>query len=233
MMKKTVCTMAILGFFILCKFAFAVDITIDGNFDDWQKIPVLIEDPDDIGDDNGDIKSIKVASDESSLYMLMTVYGTAAPKNAERYYYHLLVDADNSMKTGFDNSEYEGNKTGVKKPIGADFYAQVGRKNGADDGIAVNFLRADSDDTVSEGFTYMANGDSYEAEIPFEMFKPLDNLGDIFKVGSTIAIAAFQEGSANDWEVDWTESALHVIGAPAAVKSNGKLTIIWGKLKSM
>jgi hypothetical protein len=230
-MKFLFTTTALLALISITCISFA-DIVIDGNFDDWKKIPVFIEDPDDIEDNDGDIKSIKVESTKDTLYMLMTVYGTVCPKNDRRYYYHLLVDADNKIDTGFNNSEYEGNKTGVKKPIGVDFYAQVGRRNGADDGITVNFLRANSDDTVSENFKYVASGDSYEAAIPFEMFKPLDNLGDIFKVGSAIAIAAFQEGSANDWEVDWTESATHKVGVPSAVDLCGKLTTTWATLKS-
>jgi len=32
-----------------------------------------------------------------------------------------LIDADNKLTTGFDNSQYEGNPTGVEDPIGADF----------------------------------------------------------------------------------------------------------------
>jgi len=137
---KFLLTAAALFVFISMTCISSAEIIIDDNFDDWAKIPILIEDADDIEDNDGDIKSIKIESTQDALYMLMTVYGTACPNNDRRYYYHLLVDADNKLDTGFDNSVYEDNKTGVKNPIGADFYVQVGRKNGADDGIAVNFL---------------------------------------------------------------------------------------------
>ena len=98
-------------------------ITIDGNFDDWAAIPNLVEDPQDIGEPNGDIKSIKVLSADGVLYAQMTVYGLAAPPppNDQRYYYHLLIDADNDLATGYDNSSYEDSSTGVVNPIGVDY----------------------------------------------------------------------------------------------------------------
>lgn len=208
-----------------------VNIVIDGNFDDWADVPVIIQDPDDVFEDNGDIKEIRVHSTDNTLYIMLTVYGTAAPADDQRYYYHTLIDADNSINTGFSNAEYEGNATGVQNPIGADFYVQVGRRSGADDGIEVYFLTPDSGDTVAEGFSWAAGGDSMEIEVPFAMFNAIQDIGDIFVVGQTIMVAAFQEGNANDWEVDWTESAEHVIGVPTAVEPTGKLPIKWAALK--
>ena len=211
--------------------ALEVNIAIDGNLDDWKDIPVLIEDPDDVGEDNGDIKEVRIYSTEDTFYAMLTVYGTAAPQDALRYYYHILIDADNDLNTGFDNAMYEGNQTGVKNSIGADFYVQVGRRSGADDGIEVYFLTNNTEDVVAQDFLWAAGGDSMEIAVPFEMFTPLQNIGDIFQVKQTIMIAAFQEGSANDWEVDWTESAEHVIGAPIAVEPVSKLPVTWAGLK--
>jgi hypothetical protein len=209
-----------------------VDIVIDGDFKDWEDIPVIIEDPDDVDEDNGDIKEIRAYSTKDTLYVMLTVYGTAAPQDDQRYYYHILVDADNKLNTGFDNSMYEGNDTGVEEPIGADFYVQVGRRSGADDGIEVHFLTPPSDDTVAEGFSWAAGGHSMEIAVPFEMFDPLDDIGEIFKVDQTIMIASFQEGSANDWEVDWTEAAEHIVGKPIAVEPVHRLPVTWGILKA-
>jgi hypothetical protein len=209
----------------------AATITIDGNFDDWKAIPTLVKDPKDISESNGDIKEIKAFSTADTIYFFMSVYGTAAPKDAERYYYHILIDADNNKKTGFDNSVYEGNPTGVKSSIGGDFYSQIGRNSGADDGIAVYFLTANTDEAVAKDFVWKASGDSIEMAIPYTMFIALQNIGDIFKVNQTVMIAAFQEGDANDWEVDWTESAAHIIGVPAAVMPADKLSTTWGIIK--
>lgn len=209
----------------------AVEVVIDGDFTDWADIPVLIEDPDDVDEDNGDIKEIRAYSTEDTLYIMLTVYGTAAPQDDQRYYYHTLIDADNNLNTGFDNAMYEGNETGVKDSIGADFYVQIGRRNGADDGIEVHFLTPNTDDTVAQDFSWAAGGDSMEIAVPFEMLNPLQNIGSIFQPEQTIMIAAFQEGSANDWECDWTESAEHIIGAPIAVEPAGKLPVTWAILK--
>ena len=213
--------------------AVKVNIVIDGDFKDWEDIPVIIEDPDDGGEDNGDIKEIRAYSTKDTLYVMLTVYGTAAPQDNLRYYYHILVDADNKLNTGFDNSMYEGNDTGVEEPIGADFYMQVGRRDGADDGIEVHFLTPLSDDMVAEAFPWAAGGHSMEMAVPFEMFDPLDDIGEVFKVDQTIMIASFQEGSANDWEVDWTEPAEHIIGKPIVVQPAGKLPVVWGALKAI
>jgi hypothetical protein len=214
--------------------AIEVNIVIDGDFADWEDIPVLIEDPDDVFEDNGDIKEVRAYSTADTFYAMLTVYGTAAPQDNQRYYYHILIDADNNINTGADNSMYEGNNTGIKNPIGADFYVQVGRRDGADDGIEIYFIKPNWEDAVvGENFSWAAGGDSMEVAVPFEMFIPLQNIGDIFQRDQTVMIASFQEGSANDWECDWTESAEHVIGAPIAVEPVGKLAVTWAIVKRL
>jgi len=61
-----------------------VNIVIDGNFDDWADVPVIIQDPDDVLEDNGDIKELRVHSTDDTLYIMLTVYGTAAPADDQR-----------------------------------------------------------------------------------------------------------------------------------------------------
>jgi len=209
-----------------------VTIIIDGDFADWEDVPVLIEDDADIGEDNGDVKEIRVYSTEDTFYAMLTVYGTTAPKDGQRYYFHILIDADNKHNTGWDNSVYEGNPTGVENPIGADFYVQIGLQDSAANGIEVHFLTAaGGDDSVAQDFDWAAHGDSLEVAVPLEMFDALQTIGEIFNVGDTIMVACFQEGSANDWECDWTESGEHLVGIPFAVKPVGKLPITWASLK--
>ena len=209
-----------------------VTIIIDGDFADWEDVPVLIEDDDDIAEDNGDVKEIRVFSTEDTFYAMLTVYGATDSKDGQRYYYHFLIDADNDHNTGWDNSDYEGTPTGVENPIGADFYVQVGLKDSAANGIEVHFLTAaGGDDSVAADFEWAAHGDSLEVAVPFEMFETLQAIGEIFNVGDTIMIAFFQEGSANDWECDWTESGEHAVGIPFAVEPVGKLPVTWASLK--
>lgn len=230
-LKSVLSAVLLMLVFMLSSVSAEVEIAIDGKFDDWADVPVLIEDPDDVGEDNGDIREIRVHTTENTFYAMMTVYGMAAPADAQRYYYHFLIDADNDLKTGFDNAMYEGVETGVKNSIGADFYVQIGRRSGADDGIEVHFLTANSDDAVAQDFSWATGGDSLEAEVPFDMFITLQNIGEIFQKNQTIMIAAFQEGSANDWEVDWTEPAEHIVGVPIAVTPADKVSATWGMLK--
>jgi hypothetical protein len=60
----------------------------------------------------------------------------------------------------------------------------------------------------------------------------LQEIGEIFKVGQTIMIACFQEGSPNNWECDWTEPGEHLVGISIAVEPVGKLPATWAGLKS-
>jgi len=231
MYKSTI--IIIISLLIFCgQVSVGLEITIDGKFNDWEKVPVLIDDPKDIEEPNGDLKSIKVVAFDGIFYTMMTVYGLAAPPppDNQRYYYHLLIDADNNIDTGFNNSEYEGNATGVEKPLGADFYIQIGRRNGNDDGIEIYFLQA-GDQSINEGFEWMQSEDSLEIAVPFEMFDVPD-FGDLFTDGQTMNISAFQEGSANSWECDWVESAEYTIGDTYPVDIKGKLPVIWANLKN-
>ncbi len=197
-------------------------ITIDGNFDDWADVAVAIDDPDDIADDDGDVKLVQAVAEGDTLYLRMSVYGEAAPQNDQRYYYHWIVDADNSVDTGFNNGEYEGNPTGVENPIGADFFIQIGRRSGADDGIYAYTL---DETTVEENFPWAAGGDSLEAAVL------LASLG--LNIGDTIGFSAFQEGSSNGWEVDFVQTTVFTLGvaAPTAVDPVEKLAVTWASLK--
>lgn len=210
-----------------------LEITIDGNFDDWEEVPVLVDDPQDVQELNGDYKAIKVVAFDEVFYAMETVFGTAAPPppDAQRYYYHLIIDTDNDLNTGFSNSEYEGNDTGIQNPIGVDLFIQIGRENGADNGVYVYFLDAGANEQlIVENFEWMQNGDSLELAVPFDAFGGTDFEGQ-FVDGHTMKISAFQEGSANNWECDWMESAEYTLGDTFPVDAKGKLAVRWAELK--
>lgn len=214
--------------------AYAQNITIDGKIDDWSKVPVAVSDPKDMTAANihGDYKEIKVASSDTTLFVLQTVYGTAAPGDAFRYYYHVLIDADNSAATGIKNDAYEGTPTGVKDVIGSEFYIQIGRRNGADDGIEVYHL--ESGEVVFADFPHAYSGDSIELSVDFNKFVVPQGFQQtkMFQKGQTIRIAAYQEGNADGWgPIDWTEPASHIVGKPAAVEPGGKLPLTWAVLR--
>jgi hypothetical protein len=183
-------------------------ISIDGNFDDWEggasSTVASVEDDADLPDTSGDIRRIEAFVKDGSLHLGMTVEGIVAPTVDEtpvdgtnRYYYHWLLDTDNNPATGVSNSEYEGNPTNIAAPIGAEYFVQVGWRNGAPDGVMV-YEPQNNDNEVVTDFQWTKDGASMEAVIP------LAELG--LTEGQTIALSAFQEGASDGWMVDWMES---------------------------
>ncbi len=171
------------------------------------------DDPSDMADSSGDIKRIEAWVAEGRLNLTMTVYGVFAPSVAEtpagmtnRYYYHWLLDTDNDPTTGYHNSEYEGNATGVQTPIGVDVVVQFGWRDGKPNGVYAYY--ALTEEALIEDYEYTIDGDTIHAVIP------LADLG--LTPDDIIALSAFQEGASNGWQIDWLESvvlALTVIKA--------------------
>ena len=90
-----------------------------------------------------------------------------------------------------------------------EFYIQIGRDKGQVEFGSNYALHLETEEILSKDFEWKNNGDSLELAIPFKDF---GKYAGSFKVGQTISIAAFQEGEANGWAIDWTESAEHEIG---------------------
>ncbi|MBE7504477.1 MAG: hypothetical protein HS113_30140 [Verrucomicrobiales bacterium] len=184
---------------------------IDGQFQDWTEaagagLVAGVDDPQDLGDSSGDIKRVEATVEGGYLYLRLAVHGIALPSveqtpegKVNRYYYHWLLDADNNPATGRSNAEYEGNPTGVQKPIGAERVIQIGWRNGAPDGVYA-YDPLDEETALVENFEFAHAGDSVEARIR------LADLG--LSPGQTIALSAFQEGASDGWAVDWVESVV-------------------------
>jgi hypothetical protein len=162
-----------------------------------------VDDPSDMADLNGDIKRIEAWVEDDNLNLKLTVYGVFAPGAQDmaagmsnRYYYHWILDTDNNAATGYNNSEYEGNATNVKTPIGVDVVVQFGWRDSNTNGVyAYDPL---TEDALFEDYAYTIVGDTIHAVIP------LDLLG--LAPGQVIAVSVFQEGASNSWQVDWAES---------------------------
>ncbi len=209
---------------LLCSTSLA--ITIDGTFDDWARVTVTVEDDQDMADSSGDVKMIQAAYEDGQLYLRMVVHGIIAPSVDEtpegmtnRYYYHWILDTDNNVETGFNNSEYEDNATNVT-PIGADVVVMIGWRDGNPNGVEV--YDALTEESFLENFDFEASGDSMEAVVPLEV------LG--ISEGDIITLSAFQEGASDDWAVDWLEPATLKLVA-AAVESKDKLATTWADIK--
>ncbi|RME94818.1 MAG: hypothetical protein D6766_04840, partial [Verrucomicrobia bacterium] len=180
---------------------------IDGDFADWAEAAAeglvrAVDDPADMADSSGDLARVEATVEGNSLFLRLSVHGVILPSVEDtppgmvnRYYYHWLIDTDNNPATGRSNSEYEGNPTGVVRPIGADRVVQIGWRDGAPNGIEV--YDALTEETLMVDFDYAASGDSVEARVPFDV------LG--VAPGQTVAIAGFQEGASDGWATDWTE----------------------------
>jgi hypothetical protein len=176
-----------------------------------------VDDPLDMADSSGDIKSIEAWVDEGNLNLTMTVYGVFAPSVEEtpegmsnRYYYHWILDTDNNPDTGYLNNEYEGNPTNLESPIGIDVLIQFGWRDGATNGVYGYTLDPLTGDEVElfQDYEYTIEGDTLHAVIP------LADLG--LELGQTIAVSGYQEGASNDWQVDWVESFELTLGQDSA-----------------
>lgn len=202
-------------------------ITIDGDFGDWGLVSAEVSDDQDMADSSGDIKMIQAAYEEENLYLRMVVYGTIAPSVADtpagmsnRYYYHFIIDTDNNVGTGFDNSEYEGNDTGVEG-IGVDVVVMVGWRDGNPNGLEV--YDPLTEELFMENFEYAVAGDS------MELMVPLDAIG--VSEGDVGAFSAFQEGASDDWAVDWLDPATLEF-VPMAVEPVDKIATTWAGIKA-
>ncbi|MBN8247149.1 MAG: hypothetical protein J0L84_06865 [Verrucomicrobia bacterium] len=165
----------------------------------------VVDDPVDMADPNGDIRRIEATVVDGKLVLRMTVQGAVLPaveQTAEgmvnRHYYHWLLDTDNNPATGRSNSEYEGNPTGLSRPVGSERVIMVGWRNGDFDGREV-YDPLNEDVALVEDFEVNRNGATMEVRIP------LADLG--LTLGQTLAVSAFQEGASDGWAVDWIESA--------------------------
>ena len=222
MIKNTVGTVVLAILF--CGTSLAMEI--DGNFDDWAIFSAEVNDPEDMADSSGDVKLIQAAYEDDQLYLRMVVYGTIAPAVADtpagmtnRYYYHWILDTDNKVGTGFDNSEYEGNATNVD-PIGVDVVVMVGWRDGNPNGLEVYDPLTDA--MIMENFEFAASGDSMEVVIP------IDAIG--VSEGDMVGFSAFQEGASDGWAVDWLQPAT-IEFVPMAVEPEDKLATTWASLK--
>jgi len=189
-------------------------IVIDGHFADWDGITAAtVDDAKDMADSSGDIRQIQAHVEGGNLHLSMTVDGIAAPSVDDtpedmknRYYYHWLIDTDNDTATGFKNDAYEGNPTGLAKPLGVDLVIQFGWRDGKPNGVyAYDPLIGDDTPLVSD-YSFSVSGDTISAVIALSDLKLTE--------GQTVGYSAFQEGASDGWSVDWVESASLTLSGP-------------------
>jgi hypothetical protein len=161
-MKKVLITVTMLGLFLLST-AFAGDMMMDGDDSDWADVPYAVENwtdgieglyPEEVGaivTDNVDIKNVKAVVQGNVLYWFLQMHGgpvwpndakarevDGVPITRSRGYYHVLLDLDNNIETGWKTDWYEAHYTTVgflasqgdenSKPVGAELWAEWGSK---------------------------------------------------------------------------------------------------------
>jgi hypothetical protein len=141
-------------------------MNFDGDDSDWADMPVLVEAPNNedgvfptevgaIVSDRVDIKEVKAKIDGDNIYWSLRMWGGPCwPNNAyqndhegtiyneSRGYYHVLLDIDNDVTTGWKTSWYEAHYTPVgylesqaqpgQSPIGAEIMLEWGGRTNDD-----------------------------------------------------------------------------------------------------
>lgn len=141
-------------------------ITFDGDESDWANIPTLIQKnnnedgvfPAEVGaivSDIVDIKEVKAKTDGENIYWYLKMWGgpcwpnnayqndrEGTIYNASRGYYHILVDIDNDVTTGWNSGWYEAHYTTVgylaslavegQNPIGTEVMLEWGARTNDD-----------------------------------------------------------------------------------------------------
>lgn len=78
--------------------AYVTDIVIDGNFDDWDDVPILATSG--VTGTPIDFATLQVANDRDFLYVRFTLHNPANPQDGNGTFLH--IDIDNDPSTGFN-----------------------------------------------------------------------------------------------------------------------------------
>ena len=164
-MKKILNSLFTIGIIIGCATSAHSQIFLDGESRDWYGYPALINAPDNqegmfpgevgaVVTDIVDIKTVKATVIENVLFAYLEFWaGPAWPNNAykndhegtmypeSRGYYHLLLDIDNDVTTGWSTDWYEGRHTILGhyisqgsgyEPIGVEIMTEWGARTNDD-----------------------------------------------------------------------------------------------------
>lgn len=80
------------------KTAVVVDVTIDGNFDDWKDVPVAAEIDEDVAPGRDSLLTLKVGADSKNLYVY---YEFIMPEGNPYVPVDIFIDSDGDKTTGF------------------------------------------------------------------------------------------------------------------------------------
>ena len=211
---------------------FRATIVLDGDFSDWEGVPVALSDPEDAGLDTGaqvDFKDIWITSDNNYVYLRFSLWRTGEPFTS---FNNIFVDADNDPTTGYlssgagsdmliqSGSGYE-EKSGVFNDGGVENLDWLAAANEAGTEFEVRFSRA---------ATYA------DADAGGLVFKS-DTIGVVLESETTGYVAKEYAPDSGSGAITHTliNYAVTELGSLSASRSASGLTITWtgaGKLQS-
>ena len=222
-------------FGVVIAFAVDVDISIDGEFDDWATVKGY---PDDEGDTFGgpedstmDILSYQIANDDEFLYVTVTTKADISEGKTSRGAYQTIVDSDNDYNTGIQ-SDTEAPYPPHDQPMGVDRYVSVETDTGRLEGIGMSGFTEEAKEIGGPG-EYDPPNTVCNVEVVgnrYEFSADLDSLG--IELESSIRIAILHYSAAGT--VDWTMPAityLVTLENMGKVDVRGKLSTVWGAIK--
>jgi hypothetical protein len=215
--------------------SFPTEIVIDGEFDDW----ALVEGyPDDEGDTFGgpddatmDILSYRIANDDESLYVTVTVKEDISKGETSRGAYQTVIDSDNDYNTGIQ-SDTEAPYPPHDEPMGVDRYISVETDTGQLEGIGMAGFTEEAEEIGGPGEFDLPEAicDVEVAANRYELSADLVSLG--IELESHIRISILHYSAAGT--VDWTMPAITyfvTLQAPGKVDAREKLITTWGEIR--
>jgi len=155
-------------------------LAIDGNFTDWDPVPLAYRDVlDAVGSDGPDWLDIKLANDNSSLFVL-TTFAQASALNGR---YNIFIDVDQDPDTGFSSGSLSG--------LGADYLIQ---------GTSLYSMATGT--AFSTSFVTSLSAGANPAGDAVELSVGLSDLG-VTNTGQSIGFVFINDGSPEDFAPDF------------------------------
>ncbi|HEX30069.1 TPA: hypothetical protein ENG04_08320 [Candidatus Poribacteria bacterium] len=231
-MRKT----AILTFLLLAAISVSsgkeIEISIDGQFDDWEGVREYTDPEGDTfggpDDPTLDILSCRIANDDELLYVYVTVKDDIANGKTSRGAYQTVIDADNNYDTGIQ-SDKEAPYPPHERPLGVDFYISVETKQGVYQGVGIQGYASDAANIDQDHDVPGAVVDAVVVANKYELKCDLKSLG--VKNGDMIRLTILHYSAADtvDWIMPPIDYRLGDYLQP--VDPMGKLTTLWGMIK--
>jgi len=215
----------------------SADISIDGEFADWESVEKhACAEGDTFGgpeDATMDILEYRIANDDTFLYVTVIVNEDISKGTTSRGAYQAVIDVDNDYDTGIQ-TDTEAPYPPHENPMGVDRYVSVETDTGVYQGVGMAGFAEDAKEIGGPG-EFEKPDAACDAAITgnqYELCGDMENLG--IEMESHIRIAILNYSAAGT--VDWTMPAIvyHVTlqELTKAISISGKSAVTWGWAKN-